>query len=932
MKIFRYNQNNQNNTIQRLWVLGLTILTGLTACQSQEIRQSAVIPNAPAESQSRLQKQDDLLIVDCLLPGKVKQLGRQFTYLSARQAIKTSALDCGIRGGEYTASDRSNYATALKIWLPLAQQGDRQAQTYVGQIYEKGLGLAPDYTVAAHWYQQAAAQGDSTAQLSLGYLYEQGLGVEKNLITALNWYRKAGGINTDIALELGGRQNLQHQAEIKALQQESQRHQARADELAQQLGKTQQQLHQALKQLQQRKREAESQRNRLQQLQQQLQQQRDQALKTGNTAEVNRLEADLKQQQQALQQAQQTVSQLREELGQAQGEARYQQQQQTHNTALQQQVATLQAELQQAKKAMQSQQQELASAQQGVIEAQRQLAEHQRGMADNAQDKARLKQLEQQLQAKEQALDQKNEALTQLEGERQFYRKQLAKLETAQNSRPDPALQTQLSQFQQHTQALQAQLKQAQEQLAQEQARTAAERAAMQKMQQELAQHQQQAQSAQQSAQALAEQQKLITSLENNLLKKREEFDTQKQQLAKLEGEIEFYREQLLKADQGAQKPRTEPSVAVNQPKGGPAIELIDPPLTNVRGVPVIKTRSVVKRPVVGKVNAPGGVLALTLNDAQLALDTNNLFFTEVAITARETPVNIAAVDRQGRRSTLDFVFTLESGATLAEAALAGAGNAVKARIPPLPFGDYHALVIGNNRYQYLTQLDTAINDARRMGDILKQRYGFQVTVLENATRYDILSGLNQAREKLTEKDNFLVYYAGHGQLDTVNLRGYWLPVDAEPKSSANWIKNVDITDILNAMTAKHILVIADSCYSGAFARSSLARLEAGMSDEARLNWIQEMLKKRSRTVFTSGGLKPVLDAGGGQHSVFAKALFQVLEGNQSVLEGQQVHQQVAALVAYAAAAVRVEQIPEYSPVQHAGHEAGDFFFVPQLK
>ena len=55
------------------------------------------------------------------------------------------------------------------------------------------------------------------------------------------------------------------------------------------------------------------------------------------------------------------------------------------------------------------------------------------------------------------------------------------------------------------------------------------------------------------------------------------------------------------------------------------------------------------------------------------------------------------------------------------------------------------------------------------------------------------------------------MFYAGHGELDNANLRGHWLPVDAEPENTANWISNVAITDVLNAMAAKHVLVIADS-------------------------------------------------------------------------------------------------------------------------
>ena len=67
---------------------------------------------------------DKLYIVDCLLPGQVRALGRSANYITARRPIKTSALDCEIRGGEYVAFDRADYATALKIWLPQAKAGD----------------------------------------------------------------------------------------------------------------------------------------------------------------------------------------------------------------------------------------------------------------------------------------------------------------------------------------------------------------------------------------------------------------------------------------------------------------------------------------------------------------------------------------------------------------------------------------------------------------------------------------------------------------------------------------------------------------------------------------------------------------------------------------------------------------------------------------
>src|SRR3990172_1619740 len=154
---------------------------------------------APAAAQQPQQVQtaaniDEMLIVDCLLPGQIRRLGRQATFMTSRRAIKTTARDCEIRGGEYAAYDRADYKTALKVWEPLGRGGDPAAQTYVGEIYEKGLGVPPDYAAAAQWYRRAAEQGFSRAAINLGSLYERGLGVPRDPQQALNWYRRASGL------------------------------------------------------------------------------------------------------------------------------------------------------------------------------------------------------------------------------------------------------------------------------------------------------------------------------------------------------------------------------------------------------------------------------------------------------------------------------------------------------------------------------------------------------------------------------------------------------------------------------------------------------------------------------------------------------------------------------------------------------------------
>jgi hypothetical protein len=91
------------------------------------------------------------------------------------------------------------------------------------------------------------------------------------------------------------------------------------------------------------------------------------------------------------------------------------------------------------------------------------------------------------------------------------------------------------------------------------------------------------------------------------------------------------------------------------------------------------------------------------------------------------------------------------------------------------------------------------------------------------------------------------------------------------------------------------------------------------------------MLKARSRTILSSGGLKPVLDGGGGKHSIFAKAFIDSLDNNEYLMEGQALYHSISTKIVSRAADYGVEQVPEYAPIRHAGHEAGEFFFVPQL-
>ena len=270
----------------------------------------------------------------------------------------------------------------------------------------------------------------------------------------------------------------------------------------------------------------------------------------------------------------------------------------------------------------------------------------------------------------------------------------------------------------------------------------------------------------------------------------------------------------------------------------------------------------------------------------------------------------------------LGYVFAedLKPQQQVASAAPAPAPSAPSSGIAELDFGRFTALVIGNDNYKYgLPTLKTAVGDAVAVAQVLRKDYGFKVTVLTNATRAQMLAAMNQLRQTLTWDDNLLIYYAGHGSFDASGDEGYWLPVDARPQDPTNWISNADITTMLKAIQARHIIVVADSCYSGSLSRSAF-------TDIRDTKYLERIVQKKARTVMTSGGLEPVADAGGVGHSVFASAFLSVLDSNTGVMDAQTFFERVRKPVI-----LNTPQTPEYSNLRAAGHDGGDFVFKREV-
>ncbi len=848
--------------------IALAVLAAL-GCQSNPVQND---PNQAAAlaDMERVGGPDATLIVDCLLPGKIKKLGSSFTYLTPRRPAKVSSQDCEIRGGEYVAFDRADYETALRVWKPMADEGDPVAQTYVGAIFEKGLGVPPDYAQAAAWYQKAADQGYSRAQFALGYLYETGAGVTADPIKAMNLYRAAAGLPPENVVAVVVPPD---EAAIAREQEARAQEQALMDKVKNDLAQNEAALAESRLQLQSAR------------------------------AKLKRNEAELAALRTRADQAEQKQAALEQQLAQNQNRS---------------------AELDTA---MQDKQQALA-------ELDRQLAAQRETVAARGNE---LKVLVDEISARQSALQAE---LTRLSATESDIKAKLAAA-TSDSERRD---------YNQQQSTVEAQLASTQRQLSETEQALARQKALAEEkgkellalvnevearkstMRAEMAALDSQRKEIEQSRAALEkERAQLIAQFEQEQQQRVAELQRQQQVIAQLEQRSKTNQENI----QSLERAQSTEHLAMLAPQ----IEIIDPQIpilrsTGAPGSPVLTIRSGVKeRTIVGKVMAEADVLLLSVNDRSVPVSTGGLFNTLMTIEPSGTLVDVVAVDTAGRRSQVKFVLAPEQ-ATRDTAA--GGGGVVasvveKPRLPDIDFGDYYALLIGNNEYKHMPKLLTPGRDVDVAAQVLKDKYGFKETiVLKDATRYDIITKLNELRKKLNDKDNLLVYYAGHGELDRVNMTGQWLPVDAEAENTANWISNSALTELLNAINAKHILVVADSCYSGIMTRSALTNLQSGQSDDARFTWLKKMLEKRSRTVLTSGGVAPVLDEGGGDHSVFARAFLDVLQNNDDVLEGQRLFRQVSAAVALAADRYKVDQVPEYAPIRHAGHESGEFFLVPK--
>ncbi len=335
-----------------------------------------------------------------------------------------------------------------------------------------------------------------------------------------------------------------------------------------------------------------------------------------------------------------------------------------------------------------------------------------------------------------------------------------------------------------------------------------------------------------------------------------------------------------------------------------PEIEIFSPSMLNEKVFEPVPN-PVKQITLLGNVNDPGGVYEVIVNDREAPVSVNGDFSIDVLLGVGQNEVYVKATDMKQNSITRSYLIYRED-TVISDIAMI------------MERGKFYALIIGISEYTdpEMTDLDGyPVQDAEKLAQLLADKYTFDadnIMMLKNPNRSNILRAFDNLNKTVTEEDNLLIFYAGHGFYDEETELGYWLPSDAEKDFTANWIYNDVLVANLRRIRSKHSLLITDACFSG-----SIFKTRALMQDAPAA--YQKKYELTSRKAITSGVLKTVPNK-----SVFFKYLFDRLEKNQDkFFSASQLFQEIEIPVAN-----NSPNTPQYGVIQGVGDEGGDFIFI----
>ena len=234
--------------------------------------------------------------------------------------------------------------------------------------------------------------------------------------------------------------------------------------------------------------------------------------------------------------------------------------------------------------------------------------------------------------------------------------------------------------------------------------------------------------------------------------------------------------------------------------------------------------------------------------------------------------------------------------------------------------GKFYGLFIGIQNYAdpNIKDLKKPLADVQRMADILDSAYVFdRIFVLKDPSRKEIFCIFDSIESLLKNQDNFLLFYAGHGDIDTMLEKGYRLTKNAELDNKAEWISTDDIKDRIALLKARHILVISDACFGGSIMKSAPPNL-ASYFDQFTL----QTFVKKSRTSIASSFGEEVPD-----RSVFLTYLIDNLQSNKEIiLTDEELYYNTLESVRNGTNSNIPK--PDRRPITNVGDNGGSFIFI----
>lgn len=307
----------------------------------------------------------------------------------------------------------------------------------------------------------------------------------------------------------------------------------------------------------------------------------------------------------------------------------------------------------------------------------------------------------------------------------------------------------------------------------------------------------------------------------------------------------------------------------------------------------------------------------ISINDENIPFDIKDgSFIHPVLLESGMNTITIKGVDAQNNEQ-IDIII-LNYSAPIASNLSRGSKPKKTSIENKINNFNYKALIIANQNYSNgVNSLNFPIQDAENLKSVLVDNYSFNeadVTLLKDATRFDIINTLDSLAKTITEEDNLLIFYAGHGIFDETLKKGYWLPVNAHPERKNDWVSNSDIRDYITAFKSQHTLLISDACFSGSifeYAQRDLSIQEQKITEK--------LIQKKSRKAMTSGLNKTVPD-----QSIFVKYLIAELKNNsQEFIRAGELYGGIREAVM-----ANTENNPQYEVIKNSDHEGGEFIFM----